>query len=83
LTTYAAAHLPPRDGELFLYVNEVGFALPWIYNMFYQHRHGTARIESEVLGGNAWSGPRMIAQLFGEASSPPPASIRSQSVTAS
>jgi uncharacterized protein (DUF2235 family) len=37
------------DGELFLYVNEAGIALPWIYGLFYQWHHGTARIEVERL----------------------------------
>jgi hypothetical protein len=37
------------DGELFLYVNEAGIALPWIYGLFYKGHHGTARIEVERL----------------------------------
>jgi hypothetical protein len=37
------------DGELYLYVNEAGIALPWIYGMFYQPHHGTARIEVQRL----------------------------------
>jgi hypothetical protein len=37
------------DGELFLYVNEAGIALPWIYGLFYNHHHGTARIEVQRL----------------------------------
>jgi hypothetical protein len=37
------------DGELFLYINEAGIALPWIYGLFYQNHHGTARIEVQGL----------------------------------
>jgi hypothetical protein len=37
------------DGELFLYVNEAGIALPWIDGLFYQSHQGTARIEVQRL----------------------------------
>jgi hypothetical protein len=37
------------EGELFLYVNEAGIALPWIDDLFYQRHHGTARIEVQRL----------------------------------
>jgi len=37
------------DGELFLYVNEAGIALPRIYDLFYQRHHGTARVEVQRL----------------------------------
>jgi uncharacterized protein (DUF2235 family) len=37
------------EGELFLYVNEAGIALPWIDGLFYRRHHGTARIEVQRL----------------------------------
>ena len=37
------------DGELYLYVNEAGIALPWIYDLFYRPHHGTARVEVQRL----------------------------------
>jgi hypothetical protein len=37
------------EGELYLYVNEAGIALPWIYDLFYRAHHGTARVEVQRL----------------------------------
>ncbi|MGE3247974.1 MAG: hypothetical protein AB7J19_16740, partial [Beijerinckiaceae bacterium] len=31
-----------RSGELFVYVNDAGLAIPWAYNVFYNNNEGTA-----------------------------------------
>jgi hypothetical protein len=41
---YGETETVKRDGELFLYVNDVVLPLPWIYDLFYWNNAGEAKI---------------------------------------